>query len=370
MAIVELSMTTGYVQSWTVVEAVREILQNGIDQETINPENKMEVSYAHGLLKITSALSVLDRSTLLLGSSSKSDDNRTIGKFGEGYKLALLVLCRLGYPVEILNYGRSQRWKPLLRKSRNYGGAEVLAINIERFFLTRVPDVNLTFNIYNVSEEDWTTIKSHTLQLCDVPEASQLVTEQGSILLGSEYKSQVFVNGLWVCKTDKLKYGYNFSPASISLDRDRNMVRDFDLVWLTSQMWASLWEENRELVESLIEEGAWEVQYLSSLSHSNISNSMLNRFLAKHGDKAVPVTNEDQSRSARKSGLTPVVVPVPYYESVIAAAGYSNYYLKSSTPTPHALLEEFFDKYNDQLDQEASDALLALLSLAVDWKEN
>jgi hypothetical protein len=233
-----------------------------------------------------------------------------------------------------------------------------------------VPDVNLTFIIEGVSEEDWVTIKSHTLQLCDVPVSSQLATEQGSILLGSEYASQVFVNGLYVCKTDKLKYGYNFSPASISLDRDRNIVRDFALVWLTSQMWASLWNEHQELVETLIEEGAWEVQYLSSLPHSSISDSMLNRFLAKHGNKAVPVTNEDQSKQARRSGLTPVVVPVPYYESVIAAAGYSAYCLKSPTLTPQARIEGFFDKYNDQLDQEASDALQELITLAADWKEN
>ena len=287
MAVIELSLVTNYVKSWTLLEAIREILQNSIDQETVNPENKMSITFSDGELRITNALSVLYPTSLLLGASTKQEDNRFIGKFGEGYKLALLVLCRLGYEVEILNYGKKEKWTPFLKVSRNYL-AEVLAIRIEKFVFTSVPDANLTFVVKGISDEDWEAIKSQTLQLCDIPPDSQLVTTRGSILLGSEYKTLIFVNGLYICKAAQLQYGYNFAPGSIPLDRDRNMIRDFDLQWLTSSMWAGLWNQHSELVESLIEEGAWEVNYLSNQTNEGISSAMLDRFLVKHGEKSVP----------------------------------------------------------------------------------
>lgn len=41
----ELTISTNYVPDWTYVEALRELFQNALDQQTENPANKMLFEY-------------------------------------------------------------------------------------------------------------------------------------------------------------------------------------------------------------------------------------------------------------------------------------------------------------------------------------
>lgn len=99
----ELTISTGYVPSWTYVEAVRELFQNAIDNERINPDNKMLFEYKMGKLSICNKTSKLTLDSLLIGNSTKRDDERTIGEHGEGYKIAIMILLREGKNVTVYN---------------------------------------------------------------------------------------------------------------------------------------------------------------------------------------------------------------------------------------------------------------------------
>ena len=90
MARHKMSLDANYVSDWTAQDAFRELFQNAIDW------GNWSHSIKDGTLCIISHNANLSPSTLLLGSSSKKDGT-TIGKWGEGYKLAMLVLVRLGY---------------------------------------------------------------------------------------------------------------------------------------------------------------------------------------------------------------------------------------------------------------------------------
>ena len=111
MAKYELSLSPEYVSHWGIVEAVREIFQNAIDQAAVQEDNPMFFSYEKnevksagwgmtyeqdGVLRIGNRDSILDAKSLLLGATTKRDDQKTIGQFGEGYKIATLVLLRSG----------------------------------------------------------------------------------------------------------------------------------------------------------------------------------------------------------------------------------------------------------------------------------
>ena len=106
MANYELTVSMGYVPTWTHVDAVREIFQNAKDEETVNPENKMFFDYNEETetLMIGNKTGKLNKSTLLIGISDKRNDNRTIGQHGEGYKIATVVLLREGSFLKDLQF--------------------------------------------------------------------------------------------------------------------------------------------------------------------------------------------------------------------------------------------------------------------------
>ena len=75
----ELTLTPDYVSDWTFNDAIRELIQNGIDQEVLDKENHFSVEYdqARQILKLKNTRSVLKINTLLLGRSSKARNEDT-----------------------------------------------------------------------------------------------------------------------------------------------------------------------------------------------------------------------------------------------------------------------------------------------------
>lgn len=116
MKAIELSLSPKYVSGRGVEEAVREILQNAIDQKADGAE--ASVSYDRETPSILTDGARLKTSTLLLGESGK-DDERYIGKYGEGYKLALLVPTRERKPVKVV--ADAETWTPESRLSETFG---------------------------------------------------------------------------------------------------------------------------------------------------------------------------------------------------------------------------------------------------------
>lgn len=88
-----------------IPEAVREFLQNARDEEIEHEGNEMLIDYdpSSQLLSIGNSHSVLEPRTLLLGQSSKRSATGLIGKHGEGYKVATVVLLRNNCNVTIYN---------------------------------------------------------------------------------------------------------------------------------------------------------------------------------------------------------------------------------------------------------------------------
>ena len=81
----ELPLTPNYVRDWDFGMAVRELIQNGLDQQSVDAKSLFSVDYDPDTqkLKFTNARSRLKVNTLLLGRISKSNDEDTVGQFGE-----------------------------------------------------------------------------------------------------------------------------------------------------------------------------------------------------------------------------------------------------------------------------------------------
>ncbi|MGN9912695.1 hypothetical protein ACTMTJ_34685 [Phytohabitans sp. LJ34] len=80
-------ISPSYAKSWTAVRAIAELIANALDEDP-----RPCVAWADGVLTITDDGPGIPEEGLILGESDKTE--RQIGQFGEGKKVACLVLAR------------------------------------------------------------------------------------------------------------------------------------------------------------------------------------------------------------------------------------------------------------------------------------
>lgn len=375
MARFELSISPNYVRHWGVYEAIREIFQNAIDQEVGNSDNIMVYSIcsATNTFRISSRDSKLETSSLLFGVTSKDDQDSTIGQFGEGYKLAALVLSRMGYKLTIYNYQSKEVWKPKIIKSRRYN-SELLVVDVKKHIFTSPPDADLTFEIEGLTIEDIDNIKSKILFMQE--KYKSISTVEAEVLLNIRHKGAIFVSGLYVCTTDEdIKFGYNILPKYIELDRDRSLVDSFKLLWLTSKIWSNF--EDKDYVAKLILDKAPDVKHVYyHTSSETLGDSLMNSFQATHGLNSIPVSIDKQYRADIFKAQHPKLKPIYVENEVVNIAAKSSSFteLMSTTfvpekrLTPVDTLTEFLNKHQDHMNWEMIDDLNEVIKLSTNWR--
>ena len=347
MSKIELTLAPNYVPTWTLVDAVRELFQNALDQQKQNSENEASWHYddVTGVLTISNATSKLTAASLLLGQTTKADDKSTIGQFGEGYKIATLVLLREGKNVVFYNYGAREVWRPRFVKSRRFG-TDILTFFIEKKAIwEKVPSADLVIAIDGISADEYydQIVPSNLHLRSDFEDIEE--TEYGNII---NLAGKVFVNGLYVCDYEPYTYGYNFKPEHIRLDRDRKMVNDFDLRWMASKMWSG--SNNIDKVLEMISEDKADVAFLKDVSYSKKwHNLAAERFKDVYGPEAIPVTSQEEMDS----------VPTGY-RGIVVNSNYSALIRNSSSfviPEPNRTspldeLQDWFDSIKSKLDSD------------------
>jgi hypothetical protein len=272
-----LSISPDYVKSWGVWEAIRELLQNAFDQRDLDPN--CVVTFSHNPLEETVTIGTstgrLSPQSLLLGISSKSKDRALRGQFGEGYKLAMLVLVRSGHDVRL--YNGPELWLPRIKFSESYG-CDVLTIEAANI---GGPADGVKFMVTGISTEEWMAI------------SQKVNPNQTSDTILDENKGDVFVGGLYVTTLPELHKGYAFSPKSLTLDRDRGMVSNFDVRYATSKLWTHREKVDPDSVYKMLETDAPDVQYVDchASSTSTITKSAYAFYTSKYGN-AVPVATQ------------------------------------------------------------------------------
>lgn len=346
----ELPIAKTYVRHWGMAEAVRELLQNAIDSDS-----PFEFEFGDDSLHIRSRHSRLSATTLLLGQTSKADSADTIGSFGEGYKIALLVLTREGYPVTVHNGDRT--WRPAFRKSRQFG-AEVLCIDDESAAHARE---GLEFEVGGLSPGDIAAIRDGCLQMQGgVGEVHE--GQYGRIL--RERPGKLYVGGLFVCDT-QLQFGYDVKPEHLKLERDRQTVSNFDLQFITKNMWfeTERWQEIAQMIGDEVKD----LEYAEYGSPQLVKDACYRAFRDKHPG-AVIAKDQDELDKLVKRGMTNVVVCAPYYPFVTAAPSYLAEVVVPVTP-PSTVLRKWLAANRKEMRGNAIEAFKKdLLPQADGWR--
>ena len=292
----ELTINPEYVPHWSIQDALRELIQNALDEVTINSENDIDIDWNNNVLCISTKNASLNKASLLIGSSTKRTNSSTIGKEGEGYKLACLVLTRNNNNVIIHNYHEKEKWIPKIIKSRRYN-SKLLVIDTEKFIWSNPPNHDLTFEVQGITKEDYNELIKRTLYLQGKAYKSIKTENYGEVLLDDHQKGRIYVNGLYITTIkDKLKYGYSFHPSKIELDRDRRTVSNFNLSWATSLLWSRIsYTKNISKLYELIKEGYMDVEYIQSTGiNQTIVENQYENFVNQNGITSYPVSNQTE----------------------------------------------------------------------------
>lgn len=366
----ELTLTPNYVSDWTFNDAIRELIQNGTDQEILDKNNKFSIDYDYKskTLRLTNTKSKLKINTLLLGRSSKSDNEDTVGQFGEGYKIAALVLNRLGKSFTIYNNERNEVWTSRFKNSEKWL-EKILA-----FYVEKVPAQNsgLVIEVGNVTADEYDS-------LCDTwigfhEDLEKIETTYGDILLDEEMSNKFFVNGLSVSCSEDMEYGYDFKPKYITLERDRKTCDSWNAGDITSKMIAEAMLNGKiefERVKSMVESNGDDVYHLDFNTHlggvQEIQKRMIESFDKQYTTPySIPVREQSDIDRVKAYGGNPVVVP---YKVANLLKDETSKRIQElvTAPTGKSLtlkerFQRWYDAYSCKLDEGARQELAELIN--------
>jgi hypothetical protein len=309
MAKIPLTIDKNYCAGWGVWHGVRELLQNAKDAEDYEGKPMIVTHYPRTYrLEITTRDTYVQPSNLLvLGKTSKAD-GRQRGKFGEGFVLGVLALIRKGCNVTFRNGDLS--WSASF-ESPDVGhpleGNELLTFKSRTL---QMREANFKIEIEGITEEAWDIIRGKVLFL-EPPKAEEtLRTNAGALLLNPRYKGDVFVRGLYVRTFEDLSCGYDLD--TVSLDRDRQMIDEWDLHYALGKLWSDACNAQPELatqrVYELAKEGSADARYLKHHADDKLIQQLRDKFEAEHGKDCVPVSDNTAAREAQGTGSKPVMV--------------------------------------------------------------
>lgn len=292
----ELTLVKDYVAHWGLAEAVRELVQNALDSHA-----PFVFSFSPGDGRLPGATFnlfsegvELQPHHLMLGSTSKSADKDAIGSFGEGFKIALLVLTRMGYDICV--YNGSKVWTPTFRMSRQYG-RELLCVE-ERAAMR--DEGGLRFVIEGLADEDVAAIRKSCLKM--QPEVGEILpTSYGDILL--DRPGELYVGSLFITNTE-MKYGYNIKPEHVTLERDRKTVDSWDLRGKTTDMWYDT--KRYEQIAQMIYDDVEDVGHARYNAPEMVKAAVFDLF-SKNNPGAILAESPSELKKMIEQGLTKTV---------------------------------------------------------------
>lgn len=240
--IIKTNLTRNYVPDWTVVDAMRELIQNAIDSD---PEG-FELTYELGTVTlITNTL--LPITSLYMGESSKRGNAKMLGTHGEGLKLALLILLRenrsplVHSSHRITPFFEQEEYPKLVEVTDPVTGCisletsfEYDLIEVMAFDCTLSMNINKTIISFEAKQDEWKSLNT----ICLPKDASYgVLWDKGS--------DQLYVGGLRISSLD-FTYSYNFEPGAIKLERDRRVAdtravqKEVARIWCATEQWDTI----------------------------------------------------------------------------------------------------------------------------------
>lgn len=215
-------ISENYIPDWTLEDAYREILQNFVDYGEYNVN--IQFQKKHDIIIVSNTFEPTSTDLLIIGESTKKDNQ--IGKYGEGLKMAALVLLRNGYYLDIHTVNFTAKFVLITNPTTTI---KTLGVEIEE------SKYGVQINNFDVAISAPTgKFKEYHDTLIKPEDILHTRESYGSIV--NRKPGELYVGGLYVCNLPKLNHSYNLLPKNIQLDRDRKVPRDFEVKWNISKI--------------------------------------------------------------------------------------------------------------------------------------
>jgi hypothetical protein len=291
----------------------------------------------------------LPPSAFALGQSVKAAGS--IGGYGEGFKIGMLVLTRLGLEPSIVFADYEATGEFIVQE---FTGLETFNIRIEETGITD-PIVRFKCKTTDIDIEELkskiTPFRAEPLDLPTTVDALQ--GEQGKL----------FVNGLFICEDSDLTYGYNFAPDQVTLNRDRNMAAG--ITWQLGQYFAGLTVKHAALIFNLIEREAKDISDLSYFLNNKALKAELARlFFNKYGEGAT-ISKPGTSYIGGSSGVS----TGNYASRCFAKVGIRETTKVADPEAPCEVLKLFIENNKKHLRRDVKVKLAKLVNRSKSWSK-
>lgn len=307
METIELSIAANYVQDWSEWEALRELYQNGMDAHDMGfplEINWLEDTPGLWTLTLDNKQAQMDRKSILFGFTTK-DGSKNRGHFGEGLKLAWLVLRRCGYTVQC--FIQNETWTPTLRFSK------IFDINTLHILIEQAEDSEIHFCV---------KVSGLSTETKDLAESRVLWSQEDKqgLLIDEKYKGKIFSQDLYVHDDTDLQWGYNIL---LELDRDRKNPPIYNLQSgilhaISHALESDIITDAQFLTAIKCKEG--EAIGRFGFYHENLIEAIKNAWNQAYPDpRTVAVCTQVDQDSAKNLGLIPILVNANLFQMLKGA---------------------------------------------------
>lgn len=254
-----------YCKNWTINDAIREILSNALDTGT-----EVRVSHDNGIARIADSGIGIAKKDFVFGGSKKGD--LQIGQFGEGMKIATLVLARNSRAVKIDTVGYT--YEAMLEESAEFE-TTLFAIRFKKNQKKSGTAIS-----FECSTEELKEAKGLFLAF----QKKEKLAENKFLDVFKDEPGKIFVNGLYTTTIESI-FSYNVKDKALVNTRDRNAVDTIKLGNLIAELLENTEKPaHQKLVEKFLT--AWKVkphafeyrQLIASITFSNWKENIKSLF--------------------------------------------------------------------------------------------
>lgn len=210
-----------FLGSWTVEDALREIIANAIDESRITgtPKPYIEEFTKNGWKICDQGRGLKVKHFLQKESEEKRENPYTIGKFGVGLKDSIAVLCQKEAKVLI----RTQSNNFSFVKAPKNGFEDLWTLHVE----VKPPDhpeMNGTrFYISGISEQS--ILRAQEAFLCYRNLKTLESTNSGEVYEASSSGGEIFINGMRVACEPEFLFSYNITSLDSKIKKELTRER-------------------------------------------------------------------------------------------------------------------------------------------------